>query len=32
MNMYNYSKDAYEGFLTGRVTDWEDVVFRTGMR
>lgn len=32
LNMYNYSKDAYEGFLAGRITDWEDVVFRAGMR
>jgi TonB-linked SusC/RagA family outer membrane protein len=32
LNMYNYSKDAYEGFLAGRITDWKDVVFRAGMR
>ncbi len=32
LNMYNYSKDAYEGFLAGRVTNWEDVVFRAGFR
>ena len=30
--MYNYSKDAYEGFLAGRTTDWEDMVFRVGFR
>lgn len=32
LNMYNYSKDAYEGFLAGRTTDWEDMVFRAGFR
>lgn len=32
LNMYNYSKDAYQGFLAGEVTDWEDVVFRNGFR
>lgn len=32
LNMYNYSKDAYEGFLAGRTTDWSDMVFRAGFR
>lgn len=32
LNMYNYSHDAYDGFLAGRTTDWAKMVFRTGFR
>ncbi|MCR5394323.1 MAG: SusC/RagA family TonB-linked outer membrane protein [Bacteroidales bacterium] len=32
LNMYDYSKDAFAGFLAGTTTDWEDMVFRTGFR
>lgn len=30
--MHDYSKDAYQNFLDGKTTDWEDFVFRTGLR
>lgn len=30
--MHDYSKDAYKNFLEGKTTDWEDFVFRTGLR
>lgn len=32
LNMYTYSKDAYQNFLDGKTTDWSDMVFRTGLR
>ncbi len=32
LNMYTYSKDAYQNFLDGKTTDWADMVFRTGLR
>ncbi|MCD8385888.1 MAG: SusC/RagA family TonB-linked outer membrane protein [Bacteroidales bacterium] len=32
LNMYNYSKNVYENFLSGKTTDWEDIVFRNGFR
>lgn len=32
LNMYNYSKDAFNGYLNGQTTDWADMVFRTGFR
>jgi TonB-linked SusC/RagA family outer membrane protein len=32
INMYTYSKDAYQNFLDGKTTDWSDMVFRTGLR
>ena len=32
INMFAYSKDAFDGFLNGQTTDWEDLVFRNGFR
>lgn len=32
LNMYTYSKDAFQNFLDGKTTNWEDLVFRTGLR
>lgn len=32
LSMYEYAKDAFQGFLDGKTTDWEDFVFRTGFR
>lgn len=32
INMFAYSKDAFQGFLDGQTTDWEDMVFRNGLR
>ncbi len=32
LNMYTYSKDAFQNFLDGKTTNWEDFVFRTGLR